>query len=55
MLAVVERIIKRYDDDVPLEATKLAVWDVAKQEIVVDRTVCKSVKRCRENCFVIFN
>ena len=41
MLAVVEKIIKWYDDDVPLEATELAVWDVAKQEIVVDRTVCK--------------
>ena len=40
MLAVVEKIIKWYDDDVPLEATELAVWDVAKQEIVVDRTVC---------------
>ena len=41
MLAVVEKIIKWYDDDVPLDATELAVWDVVKQEIVVDRTVCK--------------
>ena len=41
MLAVVEKIIKWYDDDVSLEATELAVWDVFKQQIVVDRTVCK--------------
>ena len=43
MLAVVERIIKHYDDDVPIDATELAVWDVAKQEIVIDRSV-------RQNC-----
>ena len=42
MLAVVERILKHYDDDVPLEAIELAVWDVAKQEIIIDRTVCKT-------------
>ena len=41
MLAVVEKIIKWYDDDVSLEATELAVWDVVKQQIDVDRSVCK--------------
>ena len=41
MLAVVEKTIKHYDDDVSLDATELAVWDVAKQIIVIDRTVCK--------------
>ena len=41
MLAVVERIIKHYDDDVPIDATELAVWDVVKQEIIIDRSVCK--------------
>ena len=41
MLAVVEKIIKWYDDDVSLEATELAVWDVFKQQIVVDRSLCK--------------
>ena len=41
MLAVVEKIIKWFDDDVSLEATELAVWDVFKQQIVVDRSVCK--------------
>ena len=41
MLAVVEQIIKWFDDDVSLHATELAVWDVAKQEIIIDRSVCK--------------
>ena len=41
MLAVVQMIIKWYDDDVPQEATELAVWDVAKQEIIIDRSVCR--------------
>ena len=41
MLAVVEKIIKWYDDDVALEVTELAVWDVFKQQIDVDRSVCK--------------
>ena len=41
MLAVVEQIIKWFDDDVSLHATELAVWDIAKQEIIIDRSVCK--------------
>ena len=43
MLAVVQMIIKWYDDDVHQEATGFVVWDVAKQEIVVDRTVCNKL------------
>ena len=42
MLAVVEMTIKFFNDHVPLEATGFAVWDVTKQQIVIDRTVCKT-------------
>ena len=40
MLAVVEMIVKWFDHSIPLEADDVVVWDVAKQEIVVNRTVC---------------
>ena len=41
MLAVVEKIIKWYIDDVPMEATGFAVWNATKQEIVIDRAIYK--------------
>ena len=40
MLAVVERIIKWNDDDIDPRATELAVWDVAKHKIIINRSVC---------------
>ena len=42
MLAAVEIIIKSFDDSVPLEAVDVVVWDVAKQVIVIDRSVCRN-------------
>ena len=41
MLAVLEMIIKWDDHDVPYDATNIAVWDVVKQTIVVDKSWCK--------------